>query len=456
MTIKKISFIISCLIFWLVNIIYIQFDPYINTFQYIYTIKYWNYYIYFGIDGITISFLLLTSFIIPICLLFAWNTNNYYINEYYICILSIEILLLLVFTVLDIFWFYIFFESILIPFFILIGLYGTRIRKIHAAYLLFFYTVCGSLFMLISIIYIYIHVGSTNIQILNKIQLDPITDKLLWFSLFLSFSIKVPIFPLHIWLPEAHVESPTEASVILASILLKVGLYGFIRFLIPMFPIITYYYSNLIILFNMIGIVYTSYVTIRQTDIKKIIAYSSIGHMNVCMLGILSFDLISIIGSLLLMIGHGFISSGLFFMVGILYERYKTKTINYYSGISYNMPIYSIYLFFFILSNISMPCTCNFIGELLILYKTTSEKQLFVTLTICISIFMCTAYSIWLYNKICFGRKKNSITNLTDLNYRELCILTPLVCMILLLGIYPNVLIELWLSNISYYYQFII
>jgi len=199
---------------------------------------------------------------------------------------------------------------------------------------------------------------------------------------------------LHIWLPEAHVESPTEASVILAAILLKIGLYGILRFLIPMFPSITLYYSNFIILLNIISMVYTCLITLRQIDIKRVIAYSSVGHMNVCMIGLMSFDVKSIIGSLIIMVGHGFISGGLFFLIGILYDRYKTKLIINYSGIFFSMPIFSSLFFFFILSNISMPLTSNFVGELLILYKVAQEHHVILTISISIAIFMCTVYSV--------------------------------------------------------------
>lgn len=346
MYIKYYSFVTSLIIFLITIFALIMYDPMVNIFQYTFSIKYYNYYCYFGLDGISIFFLLLTSFFIPLCILFSWNSKFTYIKEYYICIVALEILLYIIFTTLDLLLFYMFFEAILIPFFILIGLYGSRMRKIHAAYMLFFYTIAGSILMLFSIIYIYIHTGTLNLQLLWNIEFNTVLSTFLWFSFFLSFSVKVPIFPFHIWLPEAHVEAPTEASVILAAILLKVGIYGFLRILLPIFPNLTFYYLNIILLLNIISLFYTSLVTLRQIDIKKIIAYSSVSHMNVCVIGALSFQIHSIAGSMLLMFGHGFVSGGLFFLIGVIYDRYKTKILFYYSGLVHTMPLFSAIFFF--------------------------------------------------------------------------------------------------------------
>lgn len=343
---RQFMFFITLLLFIISIFLYIMYDPLINTFQYTFALKYYNYYLYFGIDGISIFFLLLTSFFIPLCILFSWKSTFFYINEYYICLLSLEFLLFIIFTTMDLMLFYIFFEAILVPFFILIGIYGSRLRKIHASYMLFFYTIVGSILMLLAIIYIYIYAGTLNFQLLCNIEFNSNLIYFLWIAFFLSFSVKIPIFPFHIWLPEAHVEAPTEASVILAAILLKVGIYGFIRILIPLFPYITLYYANIILLLNLLSLVYTSMSTLRQIDIKKVIAYSSISHMNVCVIGIVSYNIYSISGSILLMFGHGFVSGGLFFLIGILYDRYKIKLFSYYSGIVHIMPIYSSFFFF--------------------------------------------------------------------------------------------------------------
>jgi proton-translocating NADH-quinone oxidoreductase chain M len=454
---KTNLFIVSLVLFVATLFLLLIYDPLLNIFQYTFCIKYFNYYSYFGIDGITLFFLLLTSFFIPLCILFSWNSSFIYIKEYYICIISLEILLYIIFTTLDIFFFYIFFEAILIPFFILIGIYGSRVRKIHAAYMLFFYTIVGSILMLFSIIYIFIHAGTLNLQLLWNIEFDTVLSNFLWFSFFLSFSVKIPIFPFHIWLPEAHVEAPTEASVILAAILLKVGIYGFLRILIPVFPNITFYYLNIIILLNILSLLYTSLVTLRQIDIKKIIAYSSISHMNICTLGIISFKSYSISGSMLLMFGHGFVSGGLFFLIGILYDRYKTKVIFYYSGLVHSMPLFSSILFFYILSNISMPLTSNFIGEFLIIYGLLAQQRVITLLFVSISIFICTVYSILLYNKLIFGLPNyNNINYIKDIQKLEFMILLPITLCVLIIGIYPKLFIDIFIFNIYYYFNFLV
>lgn len=456
MSLKKFLFLASLLIFLITVFFLLMYDPIISIFQTTFCIKYFNYYSYFGIDGISLFFLLLTGFFIPLCLLFSWNSTFIHIKEYYVCLISLEILLYIIFTTLDILFFYIFFEAILIPFFILIGIYGSRVRKIHASYMLFFYTIAGSILMLFSILYIFIHTGTLNLQLLWNIEFNSVVTKFLWFSFFLSFSIKVPIFPFHIWLPEAHVEAPTEASVILAAILLKVGIYGFLRVLIPVFPDLTFYYINLIMLLNIISLFYTSLVTLRQIDIKKIIAYSSVSHMNVCLIGIISFQIHSISGSMLLMLGHGFVSGGLFFLIGILYDRYKTKVLFYYSGLVHVMPLFSSILFFFILGNISMPLTSNFIGEFLILYGVVAQKNIMTVFFISFSIFICTIYSIWMYNKIIFGLPHyNYISSIKDITKLEFMIMVPIILGVLLLGIYPKIFLDIFLFNIYYYFNFI-
>lgn len=363
-----------------------------------------------------------------------------------------EFLLVLVFIILDLVFFYIFFESVLIPFYFLILWNGSRVRKIHAAYLLFFYTICSSICMLVSILYISICVGTTNLLLLWNINFVYIGESLIWFSFVFSFSVKIPIFPFHIWLPEAHVESPTEVSVILAAVLLKIGGFAFIKILIPIFPETTYYYSFFFILWNSISYVYTSFVALRQIDIKRIIAYSSIGHMNICMIGLMTFDTSAIISSLLLMIGHGFISGGLFFMVGIFYDRFKTKNYTYYSGIVHSMPIATFFFFFFMISNISFPFTSNFIGELFIISKVIAEFNIYLCVTVFITVFISTAYSIWLINRIFYGFSKFGYVY--DLTWLEFCILLPIVFFILVIGIYPDLFINLWDINIHYYYLF--
>ena len=310
---KQFVLVLSLFIFFFSCILWIMYDPFQINFQFLFSLKFFSYHIFFGIDGLSLFFVFLTSFLIPVCLLYGWNNVYYYSYEYILCLFSMEIILLFFFTSLDLILFYIFFESILIPLFIFIGLYGSRKRKIHASYLLFFYTLFGSFLMLFSIIVIYFHTGSTDLLILYGTEFTLPREYLLWFLLFISFSIKIPMFPFHIWLPEAHVEAPTEGSVLLAGVLLKLGGYGFLRILIPLFMKSTLYFLPFVFTLCIISILYTSMSTLRQIDLKRIIAYSSIAHMNLCVVGLFSFNPISVAGGILLMFSHGLVSSLLFF-----------------------------------------------------------------------------------------------------------------------------------------------
>jgi proton-translocating NADH-quinone oxidoreductase chain M len=375
----------------------------------------------------------------PLCLLFSWNSKSTLKYHFMFCLFAIELLLFIVFSVMDVLLFYIFFEAILIPFFIYIGICGYRARRIHAAYLFFFYTFFGSLLMLIAIIFIYLHCGTTDIHLLMNSTFSSVREYILWFAFFLSFGIKVPIFPFHIWLPEAHVEAPTEGSVLLAGILLKLGTYGFLRFLFSIFPEGTFFFSPLVLTLSSLAVFYTSLTTLRQIDIKKIIAYSSVAHMNMGILGLFLFDPIAVIGSFLMMIGHGVISGGLFFMVGILYDRYKTKLIQYYSGLVQCMPLFTTILFLFILGNISLPGTANFTSEFLIICGFCIKFNVILMLMGSIGIFLGTIYSMWLFNKISFGMPYYYMYKyLKDINYLELVILIPILFHMFWLGIFPN------------------
>jgi proton-translocating NADH-quinone oxidoreductase chain M len=390
----------------------------------------------FGVDGISIFFFILTSLLIFLCLIFIWNEK--FLKEYIINLLVIELLLLLVFSVTDLLLFYIFFEATLIPMFLLIGFWGSRERKIRAVYLLFFYTLFGSLMMLLGILYIYSITGTLNVEYLFTHVFSFNEQYWLWLAFFLSFASKIPLFPLHIWLPEAHVEAPTTGSVLLAGILLKLGVYGFIRFSITLFPDASLYFSPMIYLLSIIGVVYTSLSAIRQTDIKRIIAYSSVAHMNLVTLGIFSFNTIGIEGSILQSISHGFVSGAMFFLIGILYDRYHSRALYYYGGLVHLMPLYSAFFLIFTMANIALPGTSSFVGEFLILlgiYKTNIVCCFFGAL----GVILCGGYSLWLYNRIVFGNLKINYTiQFKDLNLREFVILFPLLILVIFMGIYPS------------------
>ena len=361
------------------------------------------------------------------------------IKEYTLLLLLLDFLLLLVFSVLDLFLFYVFFEAILIPMFLLVGFLGSRARKIRASYLLFFYTLIGSILMLLAIIYIYCVAGTLNIEYLSSFEFSYIEQQWLWLAFFLSFASKIPMFPFHIWLPEAHVEAPTVGSVLLAGILLKLGVYGFLRYSTILFPTASFYFSPLIYLLSVIGIIYTSLTAIRQTDIKRIIAYSSIAHMNLVTLGIFSFTVMGIEGSILQSLSHGFVSGGMFFLVGILYDRYHSRLLYYYGGLVHTMPLYSSFLLLFTLANIALPGTSSFVGEFL-LFCGIYQSSIMICILSAISVILCGAYSLWLYNRLVFGNLKTLYTKkFKDLNLREFILLLFLLVPILIIGVSPSI-----------------
>ena len=418
----------------------VQFDCNSYYFQNVVTYSIGSYLMNlnfsFGLDGISIFFFVLTSFLIFLCILFVWNDRL--LKEYTINLLLIEFLLLLVFSVLDIFLFYIFFEAILIPMFILIGVWGSRERKIRAVYLLFFYTLFGSLLMLIGLMYIYSITGTLNLEYLLTWNFTFEEQCWLWLAFFISFASKIPMFPFHVWLPEAHVEAPTVGSVLLAGILLKLGVYGFLRFSLGLFPEASLFFSPLVYLLSVIGVIYASLSAIRQTDLKRIVAYSSVAHMNLVTLGIFSFNIIGLEGSIMQSISHGFVSGAMFLLVGILYDRYHSRLLYYYGGLVHMMPIYSVLLLIFTMANIALPGTSSFVGEFLLLsgiYKTNAISSIAGA----IGVILCGAYSLWLYNRLIFGNLKIAyVTQFKDVNLREFAIMFPLLVLVLFMGVYPS------------------
>lgn len=395
-----------------------------------------------GLDGISLFFVLLSIFLLPICILCSWATIAYRVREFHVMLYLITLLLIQVFSVLDLFFFYVFFESILIPMFLVILVWGSRDRKIHAAYQFFLYTLVGSVLMLLGIIYLYVELGSTNIYVLLNNSYTATEERLLWLAFFLSFAVKVPMIPVHIWLPEAHVEAPTAGSVILAGILLKMGTYGLIRFSLPLFPEATIYYQPLVYVLSLIGIVYAACTTIRQIDLKKIIAYSSVGHMSFVTLGIMSNNLCGLEGSIFLMLSHGLVSSALFLSVGLLYERYSTRILLYYGGLVYGMPIFAVIFLIFTLANVSLPGTSSFIGEFLVLlgvYQTSAVATVVATG----GVILGAVYAIWFYNRVVFGFLRNQfIQTFSDLNLKEVYVGSLLVVLIVFFGLYPMSIVD--------------
>lgn len=456
--IKKYSLLLSVISFLISLLLLIAFDRNHDGYQFesiIYLIPSWSINIHMGIDGISIFFVLLTTLIVPVCLLASWHSVTKYVKEYQLCFLVLELILLLVFSSLDILSFYIFFESVLIPMFLIIGIWGSRERKIHAAFQFFLYTLVGSVLMLLGIMYIYNSVGTTDLQVILLHEFTEKEQVFLWLSFFISFAVKVPMYPVHIWLPEAHVEAPTAGSVILAGILLKLGTYGLLRFSLPLFPFANTYFTPLVYTMSIIAIVYVSFITMRQVDLKKIIAYSSVAHMGFVTLGLYTFNIEGVEGSILLMISHGFVSSALFLLIGILYDQHHTRVLKYYSGLTMLMPIYSLFFLFFTFANISLPGTSSFVAEFLVLVSTYKLNTVTCFLG-ALGTILGAAYALWLYNRIAFGVVNvKYILPFKDVSYREFSTLFPFLVLVILMGIYPSCFIDTMHSslvqNMSYY-----
>jgi proton-translocating NADH-quinone oxidoreductase chain M len=395
-----------------------------------------NLYLVFGLDGLSIYFFSLSCLLIFLCILFVWNEQ--YIKEYTVLLVLLELLLLLVFSTLDILFFYIFFEAILVPMYIMIGFFGSRERKIRAVYLFFFYTLIGSLCMLLALLYIYSKLGTLNFEYVYFANFSFIEQCWLWLAFFLSFSSKIPLFPFHIWLPEAHVEAPTVGSVLLAGILLKLGVFGFLRFNLNLFPDASIFFAPLVYVFSILGIIYASMSALRQTDMKRIIAYSSVAHMNLITMGIFSFNILGIEGSILQSISHGFVSSALFLLIGILYKRYHSRFLFYFSGLTHTMPLFSFFFCFFTMANIALPGTSSFVGEFLLLLGIFKVSPI-ASIIACTGVILCGSYSLWLYNRICFGNLKiNNVFLFKDINLNEFVILGVLGFFVLFMGVYPK------------------
>ena len=402
----------------------------------------YNIHFSIGIDGISLLFVILTSFLTPACLLASWESIQKQTKEFYILFLLLEGFLLCVFSVLDLLLFYIFFESVLIPIFIIVGVWGSSGNRIIAAYQLFLYTVVGGVFGLVAILAIYSQTGTTDFLVLHTVEFSERRQLLLWLAFFLSFAVKVPMVPFHLWLPKAHVEAPTAGSVILAGILLKLGGYGFLRISLPLFPEANCYFTPLVFLLSIVAIVYTSLTCLQQTDLKRVIAYSSVGHMGFVTLGLFTLNQQGIEGAILLMVSHGLISGALFLCIGFLYDRHHTREVGYYGGLVYIMPVYASILFFFIMSNISLPGTASFVGEFIVLvgaYQANTTTAVFATT----GVILGCAYSLWLMNRILFGNiKVYPLDMCMDLNRRETYTFIPLIICTIWLGVYPVVLMD--------------
>lgn len=441
---KQTALTFSCLSFVFSMFLWVNFNKSIGHFQYLTNItwsKYLNLSFSLGIDGISIFFLILTSLLIPLCLVVSWSVNTN-IKEYLIAWLILEFFLLGVFSILDLLVFYVLFESVLVPMYVIVGLWGSRERKIRAAYFLFLYTLLGSVLMLIGILYIYYQTGTTDYETLTTVVFTLKEEKLLWLAFFASFATKIPMVPVHIWLPEAHVEAPTAGSVILAGVLLKLGTYGLLRFSFALFPAACFYFTPLVYSIAAIGVIYTSLTAIRQTDFKRILAYTSVAHMNLVIIGMFSFTVIGIEGAILQSLSHGFVASALFVIVGVVYDRHHTRTVKYYGGLTHMMPIYIMIFLFFTLANIGLPGTGSFVGEFLILTGSYLTNTV-VTFLGATGMVLGGCYALWLFNRIAYGNLKTQyLKKFSDLNLREVLIFVPLIAGTLIMGVYPEIFLD--------------
>jgi len=395
----------------------------------------------FGIDGISILFIVLTAFITPICIISCINSVKTRLKEFLIAILILETFMIGVFCSLDLVIFYIFFEAGLIPMFLIIGIWGGP-KRVYAAFKFFLFTLIGSVLMLAAIISIYWIAGTTDVTQIFELKIPVKYQYVLWLAFFSSFAVKMPMWPFHTWLPDAHVEAPTAGSVILAAILLKMAGYGFLRFSIGMFPVASEYFVPLIFTLSIVAIIYTSLVALMQEDMKKLIAYSSVAHMGFVTLGIFTFTPQGMEGSIFQMLSHGLISAALFLCVGVLYDRVHSRLISSYGGIANILPKYSLVFAIFMLGALGLPGTSGFIGEILILIGAF-QKSFLVAVLASIGIILGAAYMLWLYKRVVFGKlEKNELKELKDLNLSEGIVLFSLVALVLFFGFYPNLILD--------------
>lgn len=418
--------------------IWFNFDNSVAGFQMVEKVNWLGNFMSYqmGVDGISMLFVILTTFLMPFCILASWESVNERVKEYMVAFLVLETFMIGVFCSLDLVLFYIFFEAGLIPMYLIIGVWGGK-RRVYASYKFFLYTLLGSVLMLLAMMAMYWNAGTTDIQSLLNHKFPASMQTWLWLAFFASFAVKMPMWPVHTWLPDAHVEAPTAGSVVLAAILLKMGGYGFLRFSLPMFPLASAEFAPLIYTLSIIAIIYTSLVALAQEDIKKLIAYSSIAHMGYVTLGIFTANIYGVQGGIYQMLSHGLVSGALFLCVGVIYDRMHTREIAAYGGLVNRMPKYAVAFMIFTMANVGLPGTSGFVGEFLVLlgaFKTNSWLAFFATTGVILS----AAYALWLYRRVIFGNlDKESLKSILDLSTREKVILYPLIILVIFFGVYP-------------------
>jgi NADH-quinone oxidoreductase subunit M len=438
-----VTFIISLILIW-------RFDPSSADFQFVEKHAWLGGNITYamGIDGISLPFVVLTTGLLPISILASWTAIQHRVRDYMIAFLALETLMVGTFCALDLVLFYLFFEGGLIPMFLIIGVWGGP-RRVYASFKFFLYTLLGSVLMLLAIMAMYWEAGTTDIPSLLHHSFPLTLQKWAWFAFLASFAVKLPMWPVHTWLPDAHVEAPTAGSVILAAILLKMGGYGFLRFSLPMFPEASAQLAPLIYALSVIAIIYTSLVALKQEDMKKLIAYSSVAHMGFVTMGIFAVTAQGVAGGIFQMVSHGIVSAALFLCVGIVYDRMHTREIAAYGGLVNRMPLYAFVFMVFTLANVGLPGTSGFVGEFLSLIGTFRVNNWVATLAT-IGTILSAAYALWLYRKIIFGKlEKASLFNIKDMGWREITLIAPLVVLTIVFGVYPKLVLDISSASVT-------
>ncbi|WP_428660903.1 NADH-quinone oxidoreductase subunit M [Reyranella sp.] len=438
---RSAALITSLVTFLISLLLWIHFDPTKPGFQFeekLAWVPALDIGYHMGIDGISLFFVLLSTLLTPICILASWEAVQVRVKEYMVAFLVLETFMVGMFCALDLALFYVFFEGVLIPMFLIIGVWGGK-RRVYAAFKFFLYTLLGSVLMLLAIIAVYSQIGTTDLPTaFEKLQLSFQWQFWLWLAFFASFAVKVPMWPVHTWLPDAHVEAPTAGSVILAGVLLKMGGYGFIRFSVPLFPEATQYFAPLIFALSCVAVIYTSLVALVQEDMKKLIAYSSIAHMGLVTIGIYVMNMQGVQGSIFQMLSHGIVSAALFLCVGVVYDRKHTREIEAYGGLVHRMPRYAFVFLFFTLASVGLPGLSGFVGEFLVLIGAFKANT-WVAFLAATSLILGAAYALLLYRRIIFGElTKDSLKAMLDMNRREIAVFLPLVLITIWMGIYPN------------------
>ncbi len=438
-----ITFAISLILLW-------RFDPSSPDFQFLEKRPWLGGAITYsmGVDGISLPFVILTTALMPICIAASWTAIQTRVCEYMIAFLVLETLMVGTFCALDLVLFYLFFEGGLIPMFLIIGVWGGP-RRVYASFKFFLYTLLGSVLMLLAIMAMYWDAGTTDIPTLLHHAFPRSLQTWAWFAFLASFAVKMPMWPVHTWLPDAHVEAPTAGSVILAAILLKMGGYGFLRFSLPMFPEASQALAPLIYALSIVAIIYTSLVALMQEDMKKLIAYSSVAHMGFVTMGIFAVTAQGIAGGIFQMISHGIVSAALFLCVGVVYDRMHTREIAAYGGLVNRMPIYAFAFMVFTLANVGLPGTSGFVGEFLTLIGTFRVNNWVATLAT-LGTILSAAYALWLYRKVIFGKlEKPSLFHIRDIGWREIAVLAPLVILTIVFGVYPKPVLDLSAASVA-------